>query len=210
MLFSGMKPFHLSILPDPLSLSFLTSVPLRQEMVKSRAKISLSSRGSKGYTLYLSKLGNFRKGRDSTLRLCLICVPSSLAYLDFWEKKSLRFSYWTYALLTRESEDQLLLHVLVSFSPGILLCHLLPEYAECASFLSVYSFCYLDGIPLVGVTDWTVFHPNSGCGSNHSVTIFGDRVFMFYFLIFNFIFNWWRNCFSILSWFLWYNNVNLL
>ena len=66
MLFSGMKPFHPSILPDPLSLSLLTSVPLRQEMVKSEAKTSLSSRGIKGYTHLPEQAREFQEGRDSS------------------------------------------------------------------------------------------------------------------------------------------------
>ena len=45
-----MEPFYPSILPDPLSLSPLTSSPLRRKMIKGRAEISLSSRGVKGHT----------------------------------------------------------------------------------------------------------------------------------------------------------------
>ena len=149
MLFSGMKPFHLSILPDPLSLSFLTSVPLRQEMVKSRAKISLSSRGIKGYTHLPEQAREFQEGEGlNFLRLCLICVPSSLAYLDFWEKKSLRFSYWTSHYWHVRVKISSYYHVLVSFSPGILLCHLLPEYAECASFLSCLQLSLFGWYPI--------------------------------------------------------------
>ena len=137
MLFSGMKPFHLSTLPDPLSLSLLTSVPLRQEMVKSRAKIPLSSRGIKGYAYLSEQARDFQEGEGlKFLRLCIICIPSSLAYLDLWEKKSLRFSYWTSHHWHVRVKISSYYHVLVSFTPCILLCHLLPEYAECASSLS--------------------------------------------------------------------------